>query len=287
MSEGHEIGRNCLTNLGGNGSLNRDRNETGLWLETWCVYEWDLSKLQKNDDVIQWKCFLRYWPFVWEIHRSPVNSPHKGQWRGALIFSFICAGIKGWVNNRAVGDLRRHRPHYDVTLMNVWQDPLPTLSLFAAKIKEKSRKDSFKKCKRKYGSNVTWLCKGLNGITSKHYRDWVHKSDRNVATEIHPSICGFPEIVGAIWFIFVRKIQMITLRSTAASLCRHYRYVLPCSLYNISVFGNLCYLGTCVYFVWHIRWNLWYDIVLSWYRVINTQSSDQFNANHNYRTSLR
>ena len=25
------------------------------------------------------------------IHRSPVNSPHKGQWRGALIFSLICA----------------------------------------------------------------------------------------------------------------------------------------------------------------------------------------------------
>ena len=24
-------------------------------------------------------------------HRSPVNSPHKGQWRGALMFSLICA----------------------------------------------------------------------------------------------------------------------------------------------------------------------------------------------------
>ena len=24
------------------------------------------------------------------IHRSPVNSPHKGQWCGALMFSFIC-----------------------------------------------------------------------------------------------------------------------------------------------------------------------------------------------------
>ena len=37
------------------------------------------------------KHFPRYWPFVWGIHRSPVNSPHKGQWRRALIFSFICA----------------------------------------------------------------------------------------------------------------------------------------------------------------------------------------------------
>ena len=54
-----------------------------------------------------------YWPFVWGIHRSPVNSPHKGQWRGALMFSLICSRINGWVNNREVSDLRRHRAHYD------------------------------------------------------------------------------------------------------------------------------------------------------------------------------
>ena len=32
-----------------------------------------------NDDVIKWKHFPRYWPFVRGIHRSPVNSPHKDQ----------------------------------------------------------------------------------------------------------------------------------------------------------------------------------------------------------------
>ena len=46
------------------------------------------------DDVIKWKYFPRYWPFVRGIHRSPVNSPHKGQWRGALRFSMICAWKK-------------------------------------------------------------------------------------------------------------------------------------------------------------------------------------------------
>ena len=56
-------------------------------------------------------------PFVLGIHRSPVNSPHKGQWRGVLMFSLICAWINGWVNNRKAGDLRRHRIHYDVTVM--------------------------------------------------------------------------------------------------------------------------------------------------------------------------
>ena len=45
----------------------------------------------KHDDVINWKRFPRYWPFVWGIRRPPVNSPHKGQWRGALMYSFICA----------------------------------------------------------------------------------------------------------------------------------------------------------------------------------------------------
>ena len=69
--------------------------------------------------VIEWKHFPRYWPFVWGIHRSPVNSPHKGQWRGALMFSLICAWINGWVNNRKAGDLRRYRAHYDVTVMFV------------------------------------------------------------------------------------------------------------------------------------------------------------------------
>ena len=70
-----------------------------------------------HDDVIKWKYFLRYWSFVRGIHRLQVNSPHKGQWRGALIFSLICAWINGWVNNRDAGDLRRHRSHYDVTAL--------------------------------------------------------------------------------------------------------------------------------------------------------------------------
>ena len=51
------------------------------------------------------------------IRRSLVNSPHKGQWRGALMFSFICAWTNGWVNNRVAGDLRRHLTHYCVTVM--------------------------------------------------------------------------------------------------------------------------------------------------------------------------
>ena len=70
-----------------------------------------------HNDVIQWKHFPRHWPFVRGIHRSPVNSPHKGQWRGALMFSLLCAWMNGWVNTSEVGDLRRYRAHYDVIII--------------------------------------------------------------------------------------------------------------------------------------------------------------------------
>ena len=70
-----------------------------------------------HDDVIKWKHFPCNWPFVRGIHRSPVNSPHKGQWRGALMFSLICARIKGGVNNGEAGDLRHNHAHNDVIVM--------------------------------------------------------------------------------------------------------------------------------------------------------------------------
>ena len=62
-----------------------------------------------HDDVIKWKHFQLYWHFVRGIHRSPVDSPYKCQWRGAW--------INGWANNREAGDWRRHCAHYDVTIM--------------------------------------------------------------------------------------------------------------------------------------------------------------------------
>ena len=73
-----------------------------------------------HDDVIKWKRFPRYWPFVRGIRRSPVNSPYKGQWRGALTFSLICAWINACVSNRGAGDLRRNRAHCDVIVMTTW-----------------------------------------------------------------------------------------------------------------------------------------------------------------------
>ena len=88
--------------------------------QSWSWWFETLSRpLRRQDDVIKWKHFPRYWPFVRGIHWSPVNSPHKGQWRGALMFSLICVWINSWINSRQAGDLRRYPAHYDVTLMSL------------------------------------------------------------------------------------------------------------------------------------------------------------------------
>ena len=43
--------------------------------------------LHAHDDVIKWKRFPSYRPFVRGIHRASVDFSHKGQWHGALMFS--------------------------------------------------------------------------------------------------------------------------------------------------------------------------------------------------------
>ena len=99
-------------------------------IHRWSLIDWDniwLSYItlssyhvytKIHDDVIKCKHYPRYWPFVRGIHRWPVNSPHEGQWRRGLIFSFICVWINGWVNDGVAGDLIRHRAHNDVIVMS-------------------------------------------------------------------------------------------------------------------------------------------------------------------------
>ena len=93
----------------------------GTYYAMFCMLYYEfamyLERKKHFDWLIKWRHIPRYWPFVRGIHRSPVNSPHKGQWRGALVFSLIYAWLSGWVNYREAGDLRRHRAHYDVTVM--------------------------------------------------------------------------------------------------------------------------------------------------------------------------
>ena len=78
--------------------------------------------------IIAWRRQATWWRHQMETFsallaicagNSPVKSPHKGQWRGALKFSLICVGINGWVNNREAGDLRRDRAYYNAIVMNI------------------------------------------------------------------------------------------------------------------------------------------------------------------------
>ena len=98
-----------------------------LWSPIWGLLQYDITiRNSSHDDVIKWKHFPRYWPFVRGIHRPPTITMHNCgvtiivallSWRGALVFSLISASINDSVNEREAGDLRRHHAHYDVTKM--------------------------------------------------------------------------------------------------------------------------------------------------------------------------
>ena len=70
-----------------------------------------------HDDVIKWKHFPRYWPFVLEFTGPRWIPLTKASDAELWCFLWSAPWINSWVNNREVGDLRRHRAHYDVIVM--------------------------------------------------------------------------------------------------------------------------------------------------------------------------
>ena len=127
--------------------------------------------LATYDDVMKWKHFPRYWPLVRGIHRSPVNSPHKGQWRGALMFSSIYAWINRWVNNREAGDLRHHRAHYNVIVMLAFHFPSHmqpwTTSVDIGAVGAANQSNIW--------DQLSWC--NIRPVIGKLYRVWSHYSD--------------------------------------------------------------------------------------------------------------
>ena len=98
-----------------------------------------------------------------------VNSLHKGQWRGALMFSLICVWINVWVSNREAGDLRRHRAHYDVIVVCVSNLNTPTWRITAWMGKMPNWRaricyDDFGDCQE-----ALWLIMSLTEFTSTVY----------------------------------------------------------------------------------------------------------------------
>ena len=107
-----------LIYLMGHEEKDPEKQSCWMWVDSMADYH-------VADDVIKWKHFPRYWPFVRGIHRWPVDSPHKGQWRGAL----MCALINGWTNC-GFGDLRRH----GVLVTSLWWEPVQPLTTILSNV---------------------------------------------------------------------------------------------------------------------------------------------------------
>ena len=88
------------------------------WVSNLFFFAWLYLNPWWRHQMETFSALLAIW-FLRGIHRSPVKSPHKCQWRGALMLSLICALINSRVNNREAGDLRCHRAHYDVTVIHI------------------------------------------------------------------------------------------------------------------------------------------------------------------------
>ena len=107
---------------------------------------------REHDDVIKWKHFPRYWPFLMGLHRWPVESRHKGKWRRALVFSLICSWSNGSTNNLDAGDLKCPRAHYDVTVMS--------------KVKTRTQEgDEIEKIKYRYARYLSLLARQTSGMS--------------------------------------------------------------------------------------------------------------------------
>ena len=137
-----------------------------------------------HDDVIKWKHFPRYWPFVRGIHRSPVNYPHKGQWRGASMFSLICAWINGWVNYREAGDLRRqHLGHIPPLKIQNPSYFFMTLSFTGTIQNFSSHFNQYSLIDPSWCNIPSWLWQGFNHWFRKLWRRvWHH---RHFGNRIH------------------------------------------------------------------------------------------------------
>ena len=93
---------------------------------------------------------------------STVHSPHKGQWRGALMFVWSAPWINGWINNRGSGYLRRVLYiHYSDVILTPIASQITNLTIVysAVYLRRRSKKTSTLR--------VTGLCVGNSPVTGE------------------------------------------------------------------------------------------------------------------------
>ena len=171
---------------------------------------------------MKWKHFPRYWPFVRGIHRSPVNSPHKGQWRWAFMFSLICAWMNRWVNNREAGDLRRYLANYDVIVYSTYHD---------VKLNMTEVKRTFAElCSMGGMDKLTWWVKNTHTHTQKKPTYEPSYNSRQVEwyhLKIHFALCIF--CCGQVAFdlsisFMIASLSLITYDVTPVTLNQNEEY---------------------------------------------------------------
>ena len=89
----------------------------------WCLYLSMSINCGHNTIISRWRHKMEVFSAL--LAHCEVNSPVNGvfpsqlkvQWRGALMFSLVCAWTYGWADHRYVGDLRFYHVNYDVTVM--------------------------------------------------------------------------------------------------------------------------------------------------------------------------
>ena len=76
----------------------------------------NIHQIDHHYDVIKWKHFTRF-PLWGQSNGHRWIPLTKASGADFLVFSLICAWTNIWENNRDTDDLRRHRAHYDATVM--------------------------------------------------------------------------------------------------------------------------------------------------------------------------
>ena len=114
----YRVGTNTVTGLGDivrslSWSYHRKNERNGgvfiiIWMNSISSSNSSKRKSKPDKSVTWWRH---------QMETSALLSPHKRQWRRALVFSLTCAWTNGWVNNLGAGDLRLQRVHHYVIVM--------------------------------------------------------------------------------------------------------------------------------------------------------------------------
>ena len=90
MTEAH-FSQSCLTEFPIKTDLIDWQRRNCQDVHVWCLGAWCFNvETVRHEDVIKWKHFPRHCPFVWGIHRLPLNSPLKG--RSIIIIMLLMCG---------------------------------------------------------------------------------------------------------------------------------------------------------------------------------------------------